>query len=121
MEQVPGPVVPAHGRDEFVVGAETDPCDGVVVAGEREPDAVGPSVVDADVPSGVAVGWRTGPGEEGQAGAGGVEDVGAETADQAAADARFHSELGLDVQSRDYPFDIFGQHTLVVRVHLPRE
>ena len=121
MEQAPGPVVPdpkrpvpAHGRDELVVRAKTDPHDCVAVAGEREPDAVCRNVIDADIPSGVAVGWGTGPGEEGHAGAGGVEDMGAEMADQAAADTRFRTELGFDIQSRDYPFDIFGQHALVV-------
>ena len=121
MEQVPGPVVPdpkrlipAHGRDELVVGAKTDPHDCVAVAGECEPDAVCRSVIDADIPSGVAVRWRTGPGEEGHAGASGVEDMGAKMDDQAAADTRIHTELGFDIQSRDYPFDVFGQHALVV-------
>ena len=121
MEQGPGPVVPdpkrfvpAHGRDELIVRAKTDPHDCVAMAGERESDTFCRSVIDADIPPGVAVGWRTGPGEEDHAGAGGVEGLGAEVADQAAADTRIHTELGFDVQCRDKLFDVFGQHALVV-------
>ena len=127
MEQAPGLVVPdpkgfipAHGREELVVGAKANPHDRVAVAGERKSDAICWEIVDADVPFVVAVGWRPRSGEERHAGAGGVEDLGAETIGQAAADMRLLAELGFDVQSRDYTFDVFGQHALVFRVHLPQ-
>lgn len=74
-------LVPAHGPNELVVGAKTGPHDCVTVGGERESNASGRGVVYADVPFRVAVRGRAGPGEEGQARAGGVKDVGVEVVD----------------------------------------
>ena len=80
---VPDPkrFVPAYGRDELIVRAKPDLYNCVAMAGERESDTFCRSVIDVDILPGVAVGWRTGPGEEDYAGAGGVEGLGAEVAD----------------------------------------
>ena len=106
--------VPAHGRGELVIRAKTDPHDCVAMAGERVSDTFCWSVIDADIPFGVTVGRRTRHGEEDHAGAGGLEDMGAEVAEQAAADTRIHTELGFDIHSPDKLLDVFSQHALVV-------
>ena len=99
-------LVPGHGGEEFVVGAEANPHDGVAVAGEGEADGVGAGVVDADVPFVVTVCVGTVSGEENQARACRVEDLAAEGVDETPVYARVGASLGFDVQRRDCFFDI---------------
>ena len=99
-------LVPGHGGEEFIVGAEADPHDGVAVAGEGQADGVGADVVDADVPFVVAVCVGAVSGEENQARACRVEDLATEGADETPVYARVGAGLGFDVQSRDCFFDI---------------
>lgn len=47
--------IPGDGGDQGVVGAETDPHDGVAVCGQCQPGFLFDGVPDADVPLVVAV------------------------------------------------------------------